>query len=89
MLAVCVPGLMMLSTFGLQRLESSLHTESTAADDSVAEYLRQAEEARKQEPRPVEVPHLVHADETGLPTRSCAHTRPNPQFHRTRSANPV
>jgi hypothetical protein len=24
-----------------------------------------------------------------LPTRSYAHARPNPQFHRTRYANPV
>jgi hypothetical protein len=89
LLAVSVPGLMMLSTFGLQRLESSLHTERTAADEAVAEYLRQAEEARKQAPRPVEVQRLAHADEPGLPTRSYAHPRPNPQFHRTRYANPV
>jgi len=97
LLAVCVPGLMMLSTFGLQRLESSLHTDRSAADEAVAEYLRQAEEARmKAPPRPVpqearalEVHHLPHADEPGLPTRSYAHARPNTQFHRTRYANPV
>jgi hypothetical protein len=88
---------MMLSTFALQRLESILHTERTAAEEAVAEYLRQAEEARKQvpprpvlqEPRPVEVHHLLGVDEPGLPTRSYAHARPNPQFHRTRYANPV
>lgn len=88
---------MMLSTFALQRLESGLHTEHTAAEAAVAEYLRQAEEARKQvpprpvlqEPRPVEVHHLLGVDEPGLPTRSYAHARPNPQFHRTRYANPV
>lgn len=97
LLAVCVPGLMMLSTFGLQRLESGLHTDRTAADEAVAEYLRRAEEARKQappravveEPRPAEVHHLLHVDEPGLPTRSYAHARPNPQFHRTRYPNPV
>lgn len=97
LLAVCVPGLMMLSTFGLQRLESGLDTDRTAADEAVAEYLRQAEEARKQAPpqpvpqapRPVEVHHLLGAEEPGLPTRSYAHARPNPQFHRTRYANPV
>jgi hypothetical protein len=97
LLAVCVPGLMMLSTFGLQRLESGLDTERTAAEEAVAEYLRQAEEARKQAPprpvllqaRPVEVQHLLGVDEPGLPTRSYAHARPNPQFHRTRYANPV
>jgi hypothetical protein len=88
---------MMLSTFGLQRLESSLDTERTAAEEAVAEYLRQAEEARKQapprsvpqEPRAVEVHHLLGSEEPGLPTRSYAHARPNPQFHRTRYANPV
>jgi hypothetical protein len=97
LLAVCVPGLMMLSTFGLQRLESGLRTERTPAEEAVAEYLRQAEEARTQapprpvpqEPRPVEVHHLLGVDEPGLPTRSYAHARPNPQFHRTRYVNPV
>ncbi|WP_163805313.1 hypothetical protein [Mycolicibacterium anyangense] len=96
LLAVCVPGLMMLSTFGLQRLESSLETDRAAADE-VAEYLKQAEEARRQapprpapeEPRPVDVHHLLNADEPGLPTRSYAHARPNPQFHRTQYANRV
>jgi len=88
---------MMLSTFGLQRLESGLYTDRTAAEEAVAEYLRQAEEARKQapprpmpeEPRPIEVHHRLPVDEPGLPTRSYAHARPNPQFHRTRYANPV
>ena len=97
LLAVCVPGLMMLSTFGLQRLESGLHTDRTPADEAVAEYLRLAEEARKQapprpapeQPRPVEVHHRLDVEEPGLPTRSYAHARPNPQFHRTRYANPV
>lgn len=87
---------MMLSTFGLQRLESSLHTDPAAADE-VAEYLKQAEEARKQAPprpapeeaRPVDVAQLLNADEPGLPTRSYAHARPNPQFHRTQYANRV
>lgn len=97
LLAVSVPGLMMLSTFGLQRLESGLDTNRTAADEAVAEYLRQAEEARKQAPprpvpqapRPVEVHHLLGVEEPGLPTRPFAHAGPNPQFHRTRYANPV
>ncbi len=88
---------MMLSTFGLQRLESGLQTERTAAEEAVAEYLRQAEEARKQTlpralpqaSRPVEAHHLIHVDEPGLPTHPFARARPNPQFHRTRYANPV
>ncbi|MCI4674390.1 hypothetical protein [Candidatus Mycolicibacterium alkanivorans] len=97
LLAVCVPGLMMLTTFGLQRLESGLHTDRTAADEAVAEDLRRAEEARKQapprpgsdQPRAVEIHRRLDVDEPGLPTRSYAHARPNPQFHRTRYANPV
>ena len=97
LLAVCVPGLMMLSTFGLQRLESGLQSERTPAEEAVAEYLRQAEEARKQAPprpvpqapRAVEAHHLLHADEPGLPTHPFAHARANPQFHRTRYVNPV
>ncbi|WP_167097083.1 hypothetical protein [Mycobacterium sp. DL592] len=96
LLAVCVPGLMMLATFGLQRLESGLHTERPGAEE-VEELLKQAEEARKQapprpapeEPRPVDVRYLLDADEPGLPTRSYAHARPNPQFHRTPYANRV
>lgn len=88
---------MMLSTFGLQRLESGLHTDRSASEQAVAEYLRQAEEARQKalprvvtvEPRPVEMHQRLHPEEPGLPTRSYAHARPNPQFHRTRYVNPV
>ncbi|WP_179470426.1 hypothetical protein [Mycolicibacterium vinylchloridicum] len=96
LLAVCVPGLLMLSTFGLQRLEEALHTERTPADD-VTEYLERAAKAAPAPAPPsaeirdrrAEVPARRSDDEPGLPTRSYAHARPNPQFHRTQYANRV
>jgi hypothetical protein len=42
LLAAFVPGLLMLATFGLQRLESSLDDDTVSASD-VAEFLEQAE----------------------------------------------
>ena len=42
MLAAFIPGLLMLATFGLQRLESSLDDDTVSASD-VAEFLEQAE----------------------------------------------
>jgi hypothetical protein len=42
LLAAFIPGLLMLATFGLQRLESSLEDDAVSAAD-VAEFLEQAE----------------------------------------------
>ena len=42
LLAAFIPGLLMLATFGLQRLESSLDDDTVSASD-VAEFLDQAE----------------------------------------------
>jgi hypothetical protein len=42
LLAAFIPALLMLATFGLQRLESSLDNDSVSAAD-VAEFLHQAE----------------------------------------------
>jgi hypothetical protein len=42
LLAALIPGLLMLATFGLQRLESSLDDDTVSASD-VAEFLEQAE----------------------------------------------
>jgi hypothetical protein len=42
LLAAFVPALLMLATFGLQRLESSLNDDTVSASD-VAEFLDQAE----------------------------------------------
>ncbi|AKK29735.1 hypothetical protein [Mycobacterium sp. EPa45] len=96
LLAVCVPGLLMLSTFGLQRLEEALRVERTAADE-VTEYLErtaktpvaQAPPGTEIAPRRVEVQSCLSDDEPGLPTRTYAHARPNPQFRRTQYANRV
>jgi len=96
LLAVAVPGLLMLATFGLQRLEEALQTERTAADE-VTKYLEQA--AKKALPaapartetqrRRAEVHSRLGDDEPGLPTHPFAHARPNTQFHRTQYANRV
>jgi hypothetical protein len=42
LLAAFIPALLMLATFGLQRLESSLEDDTVSASD-VAEFLDQAE----------------------------------------------
>jgi hypothetical protein len=86
----------MLSTFGLQRLEEALHTQRTPADD-VTEYLERAAKATpaqapakaETQQRRAEAPSRLSDNEPGLPTRSYAHARPNPQFHRTQYANRV
>jgi hypothetical protein len=86
----------MLSTFGLQRLEEALGVDRPATDE-VTEYLERAattpvgQTAPRAEtaPRPTEVHSRLSDDEPGLPTRTYAHARPNPQFHRTQYANRV
>ena len=94
LVAVCFPGLLMLSTHGLQRLESVLHGERVAAGEVVAR-LEQAARAAREKAAPLSVPGLSElatriepgirplADEPGLPTR------PNRQFQPTGYANPV
>ncbi|BBY58053.1 hypothetical protein [Mycolicibacterium sarraceniae] len=96
LLAVCVPGLLMLCTFGLQHLEEALQPERAAADD-VTTYLEQAATKAlppappraETQPRRVEVHSRLSVDEPGLPTHPFAHVQPNPQFHRTQYANRV
>lgn len=96
LLAVCVPGLLMLSTFALQRLEEALRVDRTAVDE-VTEYLErtvktpgaQAPPRAEIAARPADVPSRLSDDEPGLPTRTYAHAGPNPQFHRTHYANRV
>ena len=94
LVAVCFPGLLMLSTHGLQRLESLLHDERVAAGDIVAR-LDQVAQAAREKAAPRSVPGWSEfttriepgirllADEPGLPTR------PNRQFQPTGYANPV
>ena len=92
--AACFPGLLMLSTYGLQRLESVMHDDHPAAGEVVARLEKAARAAReKAAPRSapslsefttrIEPGHRLLADEPGLPTR------PNRQFQPTGYANPV
>jgi len=96
LLAVCVPGLLMLSTFALQRLEEGLRVDLNTTDE-VTEYLDRVAKPAALPPPPraeitqrrAEVPSVLSHDEPGLPTRSYAHAGSNPQFHRTQYANRV
>lgn len=94
LVAVCFPGLLMLSTHGLQRLESILHGERGTPGE-VVNRLEQAARAAREKAAPLSLPGLSEltnriepgirllADEPGLPTR------PNRQFQPTGYANPV
>jgi hypothetical protein len=83
LLVAFTPGLLMLATFGLERLESGLNRDTVTAAD-VAEFLAQAEPAdvstlaREGMPGALDCLHRRHghdssfgvlADEPGLPTR--------------------
>ena len=95
--AACFPGLLMLSTYGLQRIESVMHDDRTAGADIVSRLEQTAREARvaRDEAVPLVVPSLsdratriepslrLLVDEPGLPTR------PNRLFQPTGYANPV
>jgi len=84
----------MLSTYGLQRLESVMHDDRPAAGEIVAQ-LEQASLAAPEKPVPLSVARLpdfttriepglrLIDDEPGLPTR------PNRQFRPTSYANRV
>lgn len=88
LLVAFIPWLLMVATFGLERLESGL-TRDTASTADVDAFLQQAEAERQQRRLdPVET----------LPTRSTAVEetarvyiphRPNTQFQQTRQANRV
>jgi hypothetical protein len=94
-----IPGLLMLATFGLQRLESSLNHESVGASD-VAEFLAQAQPidmrtlAREGMPEALDCFHRRRMSRIE-PSREVAnysqraYTRPNPQFRTTRHADSV
>jgi hypothetical protein len=80
-----IPGLLMMATFGLERLESGLTRDTVSATD-VDEFLRQA---RADAAAPVH--HRLGEDfhRSGLPTRLYVHHQPNPQVQATRHANRV
>ncbi|MBI3212775.1 MAG: hypothetical protein HYZ38_03065 [Mycobacterium sp.] len=94
--AVLIPGLLMLATFGLQRLESGLVTGSDT-EDAFAELVLATPPRVDRAPRAAVaaasfVPSSslpVLDNEPGLPTRLCRREVANPQFQATRHANPV
>ncbi len=98
--AVLIPALLMVATFGLERLEAALEDHDDD-QDPLADLMVPIAVA----PAPVASP-LAHDadsvqlsaatgglavfnDEPGLPTRLCRHDLGNPQFRPTRHANPV
>jgi hypothetical protein len=94
-----IPGLLMLATFGLERLESGLNRDTVSATD-VAEFLAQAEAddvgtlARDGMAHALDsLQRRLHdgdrAEMSSLPTRLYVHHRGNPQFQPTRHANRV
>jgi hypothetical protein len=103
LLVAFIPGLLMLATFGLDRLEAGLD-DGTVSPTDVAEILEQAkaDSARKpfahhdtgplntlplREPWRDECPLAEPAP--GLPTRVYVHHRANPQFQATRQPDRV
>jgi hypothetical protein len=80
LVAVCFPGLLMVFTVGLQRLESLLHGDRPSAVELVARVERAARSARQRAaqcalselaaaPLPRRLDPVPLIDEPGLPTR--------------------
>lgn len=100
MVAACFPGLLMLSTYGLQRLESVMHGVVPASGEVVAR-LERVVRAGGEQAEPVGPPSLAGtyagtaaglrllAEEPGLPTRLCSNPKANRQFQPTGYVNPV
>jgi hypothetical protein len=101
---VLIPVLLMVATFGLERLEAAL--EAGDEEDPIADLVLNAPPPAVRAHKPVPAaPHLPHTagaypnavlsslavfgDEPGLPTRLCHRDAGNPQFQPTRHANPV
>jgi hypothetical protein len=89
LVAVSFPGLLMLGTVGLQRLETLLQGDRPTAADLLARIEQLARVARERTapvpPKPrdgagtrTDPISLVLADEPGLPTRLCARAHANP-----------
>jgi len=99
--AVCIPGLLMFSTYGLQRLEDVVHSERPTAGDIVARIEQAARAARDKaiangvvvsptvRAAPPEPLHRLLDDEPRLPTRTDLRTQPNPQFQSSKYVNSV
>ena len=100
LVAACFPGLLMLSTYGLQRLESAVNGSGPAAADTVAR-LHRVVHADGVQAVPGHAPslaevatdtalgHRLLAEEPGLPTRLCSLPKANRQFQPTGFINPV
>jgi hypothetical protein len=93
LLVALIPGLLMLATIGLGRLESRLTRDAVSVAD-VDEFLQQARAADRPAPRPVErvVPIGIRTggpDATRLPTRVYVPQLANPQFQAPRHADRV
>jgi hypothetical protein len=100
LLVACIPALLMLATFGLERLESAL-VRDPGNEAEVAEFLQQA--ALRDAPRPARngaAPRPreraepagtlpTRLAEVGLPTRVYTPQLANPQFQPTQHANRV
>lgn len=94
LLAACIPTMLMLSTYGLQRLESGMNGDRPSATQVVARLEQAARTAREQAAQRAlseldglqasgRLDPLLLIDEPGLPTR------PNPKFQPSGIANPV
>jgi hypothetical protein len=103
LLVAFIPGLLMLATFGLDRLEAGLD-EGTVSQTDVAEILEQAKADSARMPfapfdtgplhtlplREAQYDEIPLAEPTpGLPTRVYVRHRANPQFQQTRQADRV
>jgi hypothetical protein len=100
LLAACIPALLMLSTFGLQRLESVLHGNRPSAAEIIARFDHSAKAAHETATARetvrrsglgarIEPVYRLLADEPGLPTLPFATAPPNPQFRPAGHVNPV
>lgn len=98
LLAGFIPGLLMLSTVGLQRLESVMHTDRPSTGEAVTR-LQPAPRTAPQKVVPLtgfsglsprmEPAYRLIPDEPGLPTRQYGAASSNPQYQSPRLANPV
>jgi hypothetical protein len=101
LLAAFVPALLMLATFGLERLESSLTRDSVATADR-PDFLQQSQTGEVKTPsrngagQALDGRHrlryersAVSVDGPSLPTRVYAHHRSNPQFQAPQHADRV
>lgn len=103
LLVACIPGLLMLATFGLERIEASL-TRDTISPADVAEFLHQVgvddagalsedgpprRHPAREDAEPAAETQPISLEEALLPTRVHTHHRVNPQFQPTQHANRV